>query len=111
MIENNKNPKLVFEGVFDDREAMETRDRGYRSHVWVEFANGDRYAVVFYDAVRLQQDLMDEVSRGNPYIAEAGLIVLSEVTRQNMETAIRQLAEEGFFDSIRPADEHASSRP
>ena len=103
----NPKPRLIFEGGFDDREAAESRDRGYRSNVWVELANGDRFPVVFYDAVRLRQDLQEEATRGNPYIAEAGLIVVSEVTKENMETAVRQLAEEGFFESLRPASEHA----
>jgi hypothetical protein len=106
----NPNPKLVFQGGSDEREAAECRDRGFRSHVWVEFASGERYSVVFYDAVRLQQDLHDEAARGNPYIAEAGLIVLPEVSRENMETAVLQLAEDGFFDSLRPCDEHSDIR-
>jgi len=100
-------PQLIFEGGFDTREAAESRDRGYRSHVWVEFANGERYSVVFYDPVRLQQDLQHETDVGNPYIAEPGLIVLPEVTKENMEKAVCCLAEEGYFESLRPASEHA----
>ena len=103
-------PQLIFEGGFDVREAAESRDRGYRGHVWVEFANGERYSVVFYDPVRLQQDLDDEVKEGNPYVAEAGLIVVPEVTKENMEKAVCLLAEEGFFESLRPASEHADSQ-
>lgn len=102
-------PQLIFEGGFDEREAAETRDRGYRSHVWVEFASGERYPVCFYDIVRLQQDLQQEVEDGDPYIAEAGLIVLPEVTKENMEKAVGCLAEERFFESLRPATDHADT--
>lgn len=103
-------PRLIFEGEFDEREAAESRDRGYRSHVWAELPNGDRFAVVFYDAARLQQDLQEEADTGNPFLAEPGLIVLPEVTRENMERAICRLAEEGYFESLRPASEPAPQR-
>lgn len=96
-------PELIFEGGFDEREEMEARDRGYRSHVSVELSNGEQYSVVFYDVERLQQDLEVETKAGIPYIAEPGLIVLPEVTRKNMETAVSRLIEEGFFEALRPA--------
>jgi hypothetical protein len=99
---NNDFPKLIFEGEFDPREEMECRDRGYRSHVAVELENGERFPVVFYDAVRLRQDLDAEINLGNWCVAEPGLILLPEVTRLNMERAVNQLAEEGYFDSLRP---------
>lgn len=102
-------PQLIFEGGFDAREAAESRDRGYRSHVWVEFASGERYPVVFYDIVRLQQDLQHEAQEGNPFVAEVGLVVLPEVTKENMAKAVCCLAEEGFFESFRPVSEHADA--
>jgi hypothetical protein len=99
----SQKPELIFEGGFDEREALECRDRGYRSHVCVKFSNGECYPVVFYDPVRLQQDLEGEAKMGNPFIAEPGLIVLPEVTLDNMNKAVWQLAENGFFESLRPA--------
>jgi len=101
MIANCK-AELIFEGEFDEREAMECRDRGYRSHVWVELAEGRRYPVVFYDVTRLQQDLQEEMKSGDGFIAEPGLIVLPEVTLENMKKAVCRLAEEGFFEALRP---------
>jgi len=95
-------PTLEFAGGFDDREAFEASARGYRSHVCVVMPSGERYPVVFYDAVRLQQDLEDEAKSGCPYIADPGLIVLSEITLENMQEAAERLAGEGFFDSFRP---------
>lgn len=105
----SRKPELIFEGGFDEREAMECRDRGYRSHVWVKLANSELYPVVFYDAVRLQQDLDDEAKAGNPFIAESGLIVVSEVTLENMEKAVCSLAEEGFFESLRPVADNSTT--
>jgi hypothetical protein len=95
-------PELIFQGDFDEREEMESRDRGYRSHVWVKLANGECYPVVFYDADRLQQDLEIDAKSGNAYIAEPGLIVLPEVTLKYMQKAVRRLAQEGFFESLQP---------
>jgi hypothetical protein len=105
----NPKPRLIFEGGFDERDASESKARGYRSHVWVELADGDRYPLVFYDATRLRQDLDDESKAGNPYIAEAGLIVVKEVTKENMELAVTRLVEEGYFESLKPASEHAET--
>jgi hypothetical protein len=105
----NPKPRLIFEGGFDERDAFESRARGYRSHVWVQLADGERYPLVFYDAVRLQQDLEDEAKSGNPYIAETGLIVLQEVTKENMELAVFRLVQEGYFDSLRPVSASAGN--
>ncbi len=104
MVAQNK-PQLVFSGLFDEREEAECQARGYRSHVWAELPTGERYALTFYDAVRLAQDLEVETAAGNPYIAEPGLIVLDQVTRENMEGAIHRMAEGGFFESMRPERE------
>jgi hypothetical protein len=104
-----KKPRLVFDGPFDDREAAECKARGYRSHVWAELASGERYSIVFYDAVRLAQDLADEAEAGNPCIAEPGLIVLEELTEDNMQAAIERLADEGYFASLRTSSEMEST--
>ncbi|WP_437294507.1 hypothetical protein [Sorangium sp. So ce426] len=39
------------------------------------------------------------------HVAEPGMIVLDEVTRTNMENAIKHLAEEGFFDRFVPIEQ------
>jgi len=90
--------KLCFDYEFDAQIAAETADRGYWGHAHVELADGTQRPVVFYDAVRLAQDLEEEASQGKPFIAEKGMIVLEDVTRENMESAIEALVVEGFFD-------------
>ena len=50
-------PRLKFAYPFDDRAAFEAENRGYWGHSYVEFSNGRKCPVVFYDAVRLAQDL------------------------------------------------------
>jgi hypothetical protein len=97
-------PKLLFEYEFGERERFEAKARGYLSHVVVEHSDGSRYSVVFYDCVRLQQDLEDEVSAGRMCVADPGMIVVSEVTPENIRTAVDRLAAEGFFGKLRPLD-------
>jgi len=61
--------------------------------------DGSRHRLTFYDVTRLSQTLDDESRTGRPFLADPGLIVLTEVTLANMEGAVRVLAKEGFFDS------------
>jgi hypothetical protein len=58
---------------------------------------GQGTASLFFDPVRLTQELEQEARLGRPFIGEPGLIVVPEVTRKYMETAARTLADEGFF--------------
>jgi hypothetical protein len=87
---------------FDERAQAEAEARGYLSHVFVKQADGCLYAVVFYDCVRLAQDLEYEVSTGRMCIAEPGLIVLPTVTLANVVAAVERLSREGFFASLIP---------
>lgn len=90
-------PKLHFDDEYDERLAMEARDRGYLGGVTVELANGSLHFVCFYDPVRLAQDLEVVTKQGRHYVAEKGMIVLPEVTLDNMKKAISELDEDGFF--------------
>jgi hypothetical protein len=90
-------PYLHFDIPFDARAAFEAEARGYWGHCTVELADGSMHPVAFYDAIRLGQDLDEECRQGRPFLAEKGLIVLQEVTKENMERAVTALAKEGFF--------------
>ncbi|NES18926.1 MAG: hypothetical protein F6K41_08365 [Symploca sp. SIO3E6] len=92
--------KLLFEYSFDEREQDEAKARGYLNHVKVELNNGNRYAIVFYDYIRLGQDLEEEIKLGHKFISEPGMIILEEVTLDNMQSAINRLEQEHYFDSL-----------
>jgi hypothetical protein len=96
-MKREKLTRLIFEDGFDERDEEEARMRGYRSHVWAELSDGSRHRLTFYDLTRLSQTLEDEARDGRPFFAEPGLVVLSEVTRANMESAAAALADEGYF--------------
>ena len=95
-------PRLTFAFPMDEREQYEAEARGYLSHAKVVLANGRVHPVVFYDHVRLGQDLEHEVGEGRVYVADPGMIVLEAVTMENMHAAVRELAGTGFFDALVP---------
>jgi hypothetical protein len=92
-------PRLVFEHGFDERAQFEASGGGYVRDVRVALADGTSRPVVFYDPVRLSQDLEYEAQIGRMCIAEHGMIVVPEVTLANMQTAVIALAREGWFDA------------
>lgn len=108
----NEYPMLIFNSPFDENAQYEARARGYLSHVIVQQSDGTRYPVVFYDAGRLAQDLEYEVSVGRMCIADVGMIVLPEVTLENMRIAVKKLTAEGYFKGLMPipkSNDHTGS--
>lgn len=93
-------PRVVFPDGFDERAAFEVPLKGWLS-ARIEAEDGARYAVSFFDPVRLQQELEDDTKRGQPYFAEPGLIVLPEVTVEAIEGAVQSLWQRGFFARLR----------
>jgi hypothetical protein len=110
MIENPA-PKLGFAHPFDAAAAYESEARGYLAYAFVEFDDGSRCPVVFYDPVRLQQDLEVEMSEGRAFIAEPGMIVLPEITLVRMQEAVAYLYKQGYFASFRRTNESHVSAP
>jgi hypothetical protein len=104
-------PRLVFKYPFDEAAAYDAEARGYLAYVAVELDNGTRYPVVFYDPVRLQQDLEVETGEGRAFIAEPGMIVVPEVTLARMQDAIERLFQNGYFDSLRSEPQQGRERP
>ncbi|GGO02670.1 hypothetical protein [Microbispora bryophytorum] len=69
--------------------AWEVEAKGWFEGVTVEW-NGARIRPVFYDPVRLNQEISDELAGGS-YFREPNLIVIEKVTRDHMEVAIAAL--------------------
>lgn len=89
-------PRLILHDSFDERAALEATMKGWFG-AEVELEGGLRYAVHFFDPVRLQQELEMKVELGRPYFSEPGLIVLPEVTVEAAQAAVESLWREGFF--------------
>jgi hypothetical protein len=73
--------------------------KGYLNGAWVEHANGSLSPIFFFDPVRLRQELEMLSSQGRPVVAEAGMVVVPEVTREAIRTAIELLFADGYFGS------------
>lgn len=87
-------PILCFE--FDIKEYQdEIKMKGYCNGSYVILPGSTKFKVIFYDPIRLAQDIIDE-----GYIAHPGLIVINEVTIENMEMAVYGLWLDGFFESF-----------
>ncbi|GAA1616048.1 hypothetical protein GCM10009733_010420 [Nonomuraea maheshkhaliensis] len=72
----------------------ETQSKGYLVGVRVESDNRV-YDLVIYDPIRLRQDIEDEVQSAG-YFAAPNLLVVSVVTRAEIEAAIRDISGSGF---------------
>ena len=94
--------KFHFPPEFDDRAEYEMTQKGYLGGGEVEFVDGTRYPLFFYEPVRLSQDSEFAAESGDPVVAEPGMVVVPEVTRKNILTAIDRLIAEQFFDHLKP---------
>lgn len=101
-MESMTYPRMILPEDFDERAAFEITMKGWLS-AEVEVEGGYRYSVFFYDPVRLQQDLESEIKFGAPCLAEAGLVVLPEVSVEAAQRAIQHLYQKGFFAQFKPS--------
>lgn len=99
----DKFPKLAFLDWHEDDEIL-IRQKGWFCHNRVKLENGNRYQVCFFDSTRLNQELEMNSKNGKPYFIESSLIVLSELTIENMQKAITEAEKRGFFENLKPID-------
>ncbi len=93
--------KLFFTCDFDEKDAYEVEQKGYFEHAIAQLPNGARVRVCFWDPVRLAQDLETDLKLGRICIGEPGLVVVSKVTVENMQNAIKELYRRGYFERLR----------
>ena len=101
-VDSTSFPKLHFREPLDDKLAWEISSKGWYSGLIVELENGLRFSVFLYDVARLSQDLQSEIGLGRPFIAEPGMIVIPEITEENIRTAVQRLHQEGWFNHLLP---------
>ena len=77
----------------------EVKMKGYCNDLFVILPDLSKFRVCFYDPIRLGQDVADE-----GYIAESGLIVINDVTKNNMENAVYKLWLDGYFEGLKPLE-------
>jgi hypothetical protein len=97
MNKEHSQPILSFGATWSERDDLEAASKGYRGDCKVELPDKRVFSVYFYDPIRLQQDLAYE-----KMIAEVGLIVIDELTRERMEDAVVKLWQNGYFENFKP---------
>lgn len=103
-------PRLVFPYGFDGEDEQEAKLKGWYAAVYAEFEDGKKFSLHFVDSNRLQHDLSQAVSEGRTCIAEAGMVVVPEVTLNSMQRAFSELLKGHFFQTLVPlADEEYSA--
>jgi len=93
------NALIHFPEWYDERGEWEAEAKGWLPGVRVELANGASYPFVFYDPVRLAQDI--EAEGSDAVISELGLVVVPVITRTSIVRAIGKLIANGYFNQIR----------
>lgn len=102
MVLTTPTGQLHFPPDFDEVAESEMTPKGYLVGGVVELPDGRRFAVTFYDPVRAAQDVEASGEYGVPVLAEPGLILIPEVTRDFISRAIPELVRQGFFDHLKP---------
>jgi hypothetical protein len=80
---------------FDDDEWSVIKTKGWLE-VRLAWTGGER-KVTFYDRAGLAQEIDEAIGRSG-YFTEGVLVIVSSVTRGQVETAVRHLAERDFLD-------------
>ncbi|MBH5368670.1 hypothetical protein [Bradyrhizobium glycinis] len=76
----------------------EVEAKGWFSEARI-IASGVRYRINFYDQARLSQEIQVEIARGGIFF-EPNLVIVSAVTRANMESAATELVQSGQVHSL-----------
>ena len=92
------NPfSVVFPDWYNECAAYEAAAKGWLHGVEVHLDDGSRIQLEFYDPVRLQQTIDDDLHAGRTCFAIPGLIVIPDVTTAEIQRAVAELFEAGFF--------------
>jgi hypothetical protein len=102
ILEGKQFPRFYFNFDFNENTIYEINLKGWLGYVWVDFEDGSRYPVFFYNPVSLAQEVERGQKWGYLQIAEPGMIVIPEITIENMKKSITRLIAENFFDHFKP---------
>ncbi|WP_017692558.1 hypothetical protein [Paenibacillus sp. PAMC 26794] len=81
----------------------EAISKGYRNDVIVTVSD-ILYRVHVYDIVRLQQDFESELDNYGYYSIESNLVLVKEVSKENIQLTIKALYEQKYFENLKPID-------
>ena len=89
------NAKLILPDDYEDY-AREVISKGWFGRAIVRY-KGLEYELTFYDPYRLKQAIHDALEKDSAYF-ECNLVVVTSVTRELMEKAVKFLEDTDTFD-------------
>ena len=78
-------------------------DGGTRADVIVQI-NGKLFRPIFYDIISLTQEYNEAVASGQPYDIDNNIVIVPEVSRQEIIKAVLYLFDKGYFNRVKPID-------
>lgn len=87
-----------------ERSEWEGKSKGYRNDVYVKVGN-KLFNIKVYDMVRLQQDYELEIQTYGYYSIEPNLVLVKDVSKEEIEFVVRRLFEQNYFENIQPIDD------
>jgi hypothetical protein len=97
---NTHYPVVHFRDQFDEYLWWEISQKGWYSGVVAELPGGRFYALTFYDAGRLGQELESEFERGEPCLAEQSLVVVPAISEATIRASVDRLFSQRWFEHL-----------
>jgi hypothetical protein len=76
--------------------------KGYLEEVTVHLPGYGKVPISLMIPLRLRQEISADALNGRPFLAEPGLIVVAEISREVITNAVHELASTEFFRHLKP---------
>src|SRR6478752_5528830 len=96
--------EIIFTSGYNPDDDEITKTKGHRSDILLMDNNGNYYELNFVTINRLQSDLNYNLSNGKKYFTDTCLIVLEEVTKEQIINCIKDLYSFNYFKRFSPVD-------
>ena len=87
--------EVEFPEYFTGPGEAEYEAKGYLPDVFVKLSDGRRYRLFFFDSVRASQQ-----TKASGMVVEPNLIVVQNIDRHNILSAIEEAANQAYFEEI-----------
>jgi hypothetical protein len=100
----NLRDTLAFDDttMFEETTALDLARKSYFRQIIVDLPNRSSIPVCFSDPARLAQALETNFKARKHCVAEPGLIILQQITAENMIIAVTELYHAGYFANSSP---------
>lgn len=95
----------IYFGEKNELAEFEAINRGYRSDIFA-LVNEEIYRLHVYDIIRLKQDFESEVEDYGFFSVEPNLIIVKEVSLENIRQTIERLFYQKFFEKLKPENKN-----